>query len=182
MSPFLTFLTPTYRRPKGLAACLASVQAQTLVGQIQQLVIVDHVGNGIDGMFASLPAYAPAVQGQYVHLLCDDDVLAGPSVVADVRAFAGAYEYPPVILVSAQKGDSRWPAGEPWPPKLGRIDLGCLIVRADVWKAHVQDYGKRYEGDWDFAYALFLAGYDVASCCEMLFVRGGVSRGAAEAA
>ena len=182
MTPFLTVLTPAYRRPKGLAACLASVQAQTLASQIQQLVIVDHVGIGIAGMYASLPDYAPAVKGQYVHILFDDDELADPRVVAEVCAFAEAHGHPPVIVVSAQKGGYQWPAGEPWPPQMGRIDLGCLIVRADVWKAHVQDYGKRYEGDYDFAAALFTAGHQAALFCELLFSRGAVSRGAAEAA
>lgn len=181
MTPFLTFITPTYKRPKGLAACLASVGQQTAAARIQQVVIADHVGVGIGGMYASLPAYAGSVLGQYVHVLCDDDELAAPDAVERVERFALEQEWPPVILVATNKGGLQWPAGQPWPPMLGQIDLGCFIVRADVWKAHVQHYGQCYEGDWMFADAVYRAGHR-AAWCDLLFSVGGVSRGAAEAA
>jgi glycosyltransferase involved in cell wall biosynthesis len=50
MTPFLTVLTPTYRRPVGLVACLESVWTQTAIDQIEQVVMVDHIGLGIGGM------------------------------------------------------------------------------------------------------------------------------------
>jgi hypothetical protein len=56
--PFLTFYTPSYRRPHGLAKCLASVQMQTIVSEIEQIVIPDHVGLGVGGMFAQVSRYA----------------------------------------------------------------------------------------------------------------------------
>ncbi len=180
-TPFITFLTPAYRRPKGLATCLASVQTQTAVARIQQIVLVDHVGVGIAGMYASLPPYREVVHGQYVHILCDDDVLASPTVVEQVEQFAKDRRYPAVIVVSAEKGGLVWPSGDPWPPQMGLIDLGCILTRADVWREHVTDYGKRYEGDFDQMQALFAAGHR-AERCDLLFVRGAVSRGAAEAA
>ena len=85
VSPFISFYTPTYRRPKQLSACLASVSAQRGIepGTIEQVVIADHVGVGIDGMYARVASYAEALHGIYVHFLSDDDVLAGPHVVAD---------------------------------------------------------------------------------------------------
>lgn len=178
---FLSFYTPTYRRPQSLARCLASVAAQTIVADIEHLVIPDHIGRGIGGMYAQIPQYAEAVHGDYVHVLADDDVLAAPDVCARVRVFAEAHQYPPVLLVSVTKAGAQWPQGEPWPPVCGQIDLGCLITRADVWKRHVTDYGQRYEGDWDFADALYRAGHR-ALCCDVMFLHGAVSRGAAEAA
>lgn len=180
-SPFLTFYTPTYRRPQGLARCLVSVQRQTAVHGIEQIVIPDHLGRGIGGMFQQIQHYADAVHGQYVHILADDDALASPTVVAEVQAFAEAHQYPPVILVAVTKGAHALPAGSPWPPLCGSIDLGCVITRADVWKSHAADYGDRYEGDFDFAHALWAAGHP-AVWCDVLFLTGGVSRGAAEAA
>ncbi len=181
LTPFLTFLTPTYRRPKGLATCLASVQTQTAVARIQQVVLVDHVGVGIAGMYASLPTYASVVRGQYVHILCDDDALASPTVVEQVEQFAKDHQFPAVIIVSAEKGGLVWPVGEPWPPRMGLIDLGCIITRADVWQVSKNAYGKRYEGDWDFMNDVESWGHEAAQC-DLLFVRGAVSRGAAEAA
>lgn len=181
MTPFLSLYTPTYRRPRGLAANLASVQAQTAVSDIEQIVIPDHVGIGIDGMYARVPQYAGAVHGRYVAFLCDDDVLAGPNVVEQLRDVAVAEGFPPLIVVRTQKGGSVWPSGDAWPPRMGQIDLNCLVVRSDIWRLHVHEYGQRYEGDFDFASALWSHGI-YAAPCDVLFSIGGVSRGAAEAA
>ena len=63
MTPFISFYTPTYRRPEGLAACLASVGRQTVVDEIEQVVIPDHLGRGIGGMYGELPKYVDALHG-----------------------------------------------------------------------------------------------------------------------
>lgn len=179
MIPFITFYTPTYKRPRGLVACLASVAAQTAADDLEQVVIPDHVGRGIAGMYARVPDYASAVHGRYVTFLCDDDVLSDPGAVAAVRAFAEAQGEPPLILVHTRKGGAIWPAGDPWPPQVGRIDLNCAIVRADIWRAHIAAYGARYEGDFDFLSALHASGVPAVSY-PYLFSVGAVSGGAAE--
>lgn len=178
---FLTLYTPTYRRPQQLARCLESVRTQTAVDAIEQIVIPDHVGIGVGGMFGRVQEYVGAVHGAYVHMLCDDDVLAAPDVVARVRAYAEAHDHPPVLIVQANKGGNVWPQGNPWPPVCGAIDLGCVITRADVWKAHAKDYAPVYEGDYWFMKALADAGHR-AVVCDLLFSVGGVSRGQAEVA
>lgn len=181
MTPFLTLYTPTYKRPEGLARCLASVATQTIVADIEQLVIPDHVGVGIEGMYARVPDYASAVHGDYVMFLCDDDVLASPTVIEEVKSVTEAYGRPPVLIVKTQKAGMVWPQGDPWPPRQGAIDLNCAIVRRDVWQAHAHQYGRRYEGDFDFMHALYRAGHN-AVWCPVLVSRGGVSHGEAEAA
>lgn len=181
MMPFLTLYTPTYKRPTALAACLASVANQTAVDAVEQIVVVDHVGVGVSGMYARIPQYVDAVHGDYVHVLGDDDVLATPFVVEQLQNLACLAQQPPVILVRAKKGPSVWPQGLAWPPRMGAIDLGCVITRADVWKAHATDYGHRYEGDFDFMHALWMAGH-VPYVSDLLFSIGAVSRGAAEVA
>ena len=94
-TPFLTLITPTFRRPAGLTACLASVGAQTAAAEVEHLVLPDHVGYGVPGgLFGRLHWLAPAVRGQYVNLLCDDDTLAGEGVVAGLKAYAQAQGYP----------------------------------------------------------------------------------------
>lgn len=182
MTPFLTFVTPTFRRPTALAKCHASVGSQSAICEIEQIDLVDHVGVGVDGMYARIPFYANAVHGQYVHLLADDDVLAGPHVVAQVKLRAEAEGFPPVLIVSAIKGHLTLPLDNAGPPVCGRIDLGCLIVRRDIWQAHVEDYGKRYEGDFDMAKALWDAGHQFVYARDITFLIGAVSRGAAEVA
>jgi hypothetical protein len=179
MAPFLSFYTPTFRRPQALARCLASVAAQTAVDDVEQVVVVDHMGVGIAGMYQAIPRYASAIHGRYVHLLADDDVLASPTVVEQLRGFARAHGEPPVIVVRVQKNGLDLPMGGPWPPVCGRIDLGCLVTRGDVWHRHVANYGHRYEGDFDFADALWAAGNRAVSC-DVLFLRGDVRRGQPE--
>lgn len=181
MTPFLTLYTPTYKRPIALGHCLASVAIQSAVADIEQIVVVDHVGIGVHGMYARVPQYAGAVHGQYVAFLCDDDVLASPVVVEDVRAFIEANGQPPLVIVQTRKAGAVWPANRSWPPEEGAIDLNCAIVRSDVWHQHVGAYGHRYEGDFDFLHALAQAGIP-AAWCPVLFSIGAVSRGAAEAA
>lgn len=178
-TPFMTFYTPTYRRPKGLAACLDSVQRQTAVDAIEQIVIPDHVGLGIGGMYQRIPDYADAVHGDYVHVLADDDVLASPTVVERVRDFARTHDQPALILVAVNKAGN-WILPS-WPPVCGAIDLGCLIVRGDVWQAHAAAYGACYEGDYTFAAALH-ANHVQAVRMDLHFLSGGVMHGAAEAA
>lgn len=181
-SPFLSIFTPTYRRPAGLQACMASVASQTAIAEIQHLIVPDYLGHGIAGMFATVPEMvAPALTGQYVHLLADDDMLATPTVVAQVAQFAADHQFPQLILVRALKGGFEWPQGQVWPPVLGEIDLGCLVTRADVWKAHRDCYGRCYEGDYVFAAALHKSGMQ-AAIMDLRFVIGGVSRGRPEIA
>lgn len=179
MRPFITLYTPTYRRPRGLARNLASVQEQTCVRDIEQIVIPDHVGIGVGGMFARVPDYADAVHGLYVAFLCDDDVLASPQAVEQVRDAAEDEGFPEALIVRTNKGGSVWPAGDAWPPRLGSIDLNCIIVRHDVWQRHAHRYGPRYEGDFDFMRALWADGVHVVPL-EILFSTGAVSRGLPE--
>lgn len=150
LAPFLSFYTPTYRRPGRLQACLESVREQTAVADVEQVVVVDHVGVGVGGAFERVPRYAAALHGRYVHFLCDDDVLAGPTVVAQLRRIAAAEQYPDVIIVGSQKPGGLYPLRNAGPPELGGIDLGCFVVERHLWTAHSHRYGLRYEGDYDF--------------------------------
>jgi len=185
--PFLTFITPTYRRPRRLASCLESVSSQSGVSGVEHLVLPDHVGVGIDGMYARLPRYAEAVHGEYVHVLADDDVLADCGAVEALREVARAKGMPPVLIVDVVKHMEPGPLRLPLDgarvaelgPIEGRIDLGCLVVRADVWKAHVHQYGRRYAGDFDFAAALWSAGHPF-TYAGVMFLFGAVMRGRPE--
>lgn len=178
--PFLTIYTPTYRRPQSLIRCLASVQAQTAVRDIEHIVIPDHIGVGVGGMYARVPTYASAMHGQYVMFICDDDKLASPTVVEELRAFAIAKQQPPLIIVQTSKNGKIYPDGPSWPPRCGYIDLNCLIARQDVWQAHAHAYATaRYESDYDFAHAIYLSGVTPIDL-HLLFSTGDVSRGRTE--
>lgn len=179
--PFLTLVTPTFRRPQQLAACLASVGRQTAADDLDQLVLPDHVGYGVSGaLFGRLPWYQAAVRGRYVNLLCDDDVLASDTVVATVRMFAAAKGDPEVIVTRVIKNGLSLPQCDPeGEPVCGAVDLTSYLVRQDVWQRHVPDYGTRYEGDFDHALTLFKSGYRFAFC-DVLWAVGAASNGRPE--
>lgn len=179
--PFLTLITPTFRRPAALAACLESVGKQTAREDLDHLVFPDHAGYGlVGGLYGRLPWYAGAVRGDYVSLLCDDDTLASESVVASVRDFALANHEPEVIITRVVKGSTALPSCDPHgEPVCGAVDLASYIVRGDIWQKHIRDYGLRYEGDYDHAMALYTAGYRHAFC-DVLWAIGGQSHGRPE--
>lgn len=181
MRPFLSFYTPTYRRPRGLIRCMASVQAQSAHARIQHLIVPDYAGVGLVTALFEWPArYAPCLEGEYIHFLCDDDELETPTVVAELAQLAEDHGYPDVLIVQSTKGHLGTLPYEPYgPPVCGRIDLGCVVTRRDVWLQHVQDYGKRYEGDYDHVRAMWDAGRRFAYT-GLPFVRGAISQGQPE--
>lgn len=192
MRPFLTLYVPFFRRtdgelarPEAFARCRASIEAQWLPREnfVQPLFVEDATpgGSGVGGMFAQVPANADRVEGDYVMLLCDDDVLADESVVGRLYAIAEAAVFPDVIIVSTEKGaHGRLPYDHQGPPICGRIDLGCVVTRRDVWLAHVRDYGDIYEGDFRHLDAMWRAGRHFHYATGLLFSRGAVSRGGVE--
>ena len=180
-SPFVTLYTNTFRRPTALAKCFESVGRQTAVEEIEHVVIPDHVGHGVaPALYGRLPWYADALRGQYINLLCDDDVLAADDVVAKVKQFAEGRQYPPVIVTRVIKGAQTLPTCDPeGPPVCGSVDLTSYLVRRDIWQKHVPDYGVRYEGDFDHATALYQAGHPF-TFCPVLWAIGGASNGRPE--
>jgi glycosyltransferase involved in cell wall biosynthesis len=186
--PFLSIYTPTYKRPKGLAACMASIQAQTVADQIQHLIVPDYAGVGlVEALYQWPPRYAASLIGDYVTFMADDDVLETPNVVEQLAQLAALHDQPDVLIVQSRKYGGGMDLGSlPYeqygPPVLGRIDLGSVVTRRDVWLQHVQDYARNggcYESDYEHVRAMWDAG------CRFVytglpFVRGGIGRGAAE--
>lgn len=180
-APFLTFYTVTFRRPAALWRNMASIGRQTAVERVEQIVLPDHVGYGlVGGLFGRIAWYAEAVRGDYVHILNDDDELADARVVERLQAFVVSTGSPPVVVVRGRKGGVDFPRGA-WgvPPEEGLVDLGNYVLRRDVWTAHVNDYGMRYQGDYDHARALFETGHRF-EFLDMLFFVGGAGGGRPE--
>ena len=161
---------------------MASVAEQTAFDEIEHLIIADYEGLGIGGMYDRVWRYAHAAHGRYVHVLSDDEILAAPDVVANVKRFAEANAWPDVIVVRLVRDGSEYPHDHAvWPPAQGSIGLGTLIVRGDVWRWHADAWGRRYEGDYDFAKALADEGYQ-AAYLRMRFVVGDAMWGKPEVA
>ena len=176
---FMTFYTPTYKRPLGLARCKASVAAQT-DSDYQHLVIEDTVGIGIDGVFRDVPKYHDQLQGEYVYFLCDDDVLTDPNMVRDLKRFVQDHDHPDVVMARATIGPYMFPGPECWQaaPVVGGVTLSNWIVKRAVWEA--VPYGAYYEGDAEFIVKCWQAGYRFAWWDRLICSAMGWSRGATE--
>lgn len=180
MSAFLSVYTPTYQRPRMLAQCKASVKAQTV--PVEHIIVRDDVGIGIDGVYAAMPEHAHMVTGDYVMVLSDDNVLIDRSFAADLEQIVIDADWPDVVLFKGQVGESLQPLVWNGEPELFRIDLSCFAVALDVWQAHADKWGHRYEGDFDFIHALWERGYRFYWWDRLVFRALQISRGAPEQA
>jgi len=159
--PFLTFYTPTYRRPKLLADCVASVQRQS-DSDWQHLIIPDEVGIGIGGMFAAVKLNVGQIHGKYVYFLQDDDIIVDQDFVAGLKEFTKDNNYPPVVIVRNIKGPLNLPDIWQARPERGHIDLGSYVTRMDIFAMHADKFLPTYDGDFEFIRALWDLGYEFA--------------------
>ena len=156
---FLTVYTPTYKRPKALTVCIESVKNQTHPNLIQHLIIPDEIGLGIDGMYSDIINHVDEVNGEYVLVLSDDDLLCNLDFARKLYDYIENNDYPEVVIIKAIKSGRVLPTIWNAKPQLGHIDLSCFVVRSDIWKANADKWGKRYEGDFDFINSLYEQGY-----------------------
>lgn len=161
---------------------MASIERQTVRHDVEQIIVPDFVGRGIaSGLFGRIKWYANACRGEYVTVLADDDELIDERGVEKIKAFAERKLRPPVIMVKVIKNGFEYPCCDPFgPPLISEVDLGCYILRRDIWIAHSADYGNRYEGDFDHAVVLHERGYR-REFLDLVFVEGGASNGRPEA-
>ena len=152
MTPFLSIYVPTYKRPHMLEHCLASVSAQA--DQDLEVVLVrDEIGIGISGMYADISNHLDEVHGRYVFVLSDDNLITDPQFVGRLKKIATKYD-PDVIIFRNKIVDTLpdvWAAA----PEEGHIDLSCFVVKADIWKANSDKWGRCYAGDFYFIRSLW---------------------------
>lgn len=155
--PFLTFYTPTYKRPAALEKCKASVLAQS-DPDWEHVIIPDEIGIGIDGMYGAIQEHAHKCSGNYVTVLSDDDIITDVDYVAELKKLVEIEHHPPVVIVGVAKHGRILPDFWEKPPRVGHIDLLCIVVRRDIWLSYAHAWGRRYEGDGDFAEYLWKIG------------------------
>lgn len=156
--PFLSILTPTYKRPTMLEVCRESVRQQTRFDVVQQLIMEDTQGIGVGGQYSLYGQIAPLLPGDYVMVLCDDDYLCDPHLVEDMISIVDAH-HPQLIMVRWQYDKRVLPDGDCWhgEPREGFLGLSNWIVSGNVWRAFAHCHGNRYAGDFDFIAAIWPA-------------------------
>lgn len=154
----LTVITPAYKRPIGLKMCKASVQGQDKADQIQHLIVSDEVGKGVGGMYRDLPRFNEQIEGRWVYVLSDDDVLIYPRMIDLIGHVEAEAPDASVIMVRMFCNGRVLPWPQCWqaPPQCGGVTLSNWIIKREAHIAH--PFGHRYEGDFDQAAALWSAG------------------------
>lgn len=159
--PFLSIVTRTYKRPRGLARCKLCLEGQT-DHDFEHLVVEDTVGLGVAQSHQLIRDSRP--KGDYVMILDDDDFAATPYMVSDLKAAAQAYD-PDVIVFrqnNAQLGilPDRF-VWQQYPIK-GHISGSCVAVKWHVWTACIPaimtgglNGGPCYEGDFYYIDAVW---------------------------
>lgn len=158
---FITFYTPTFSRPALLKKCQASVLNQS-DPDFEHIIIPDLVGIGVPMVHANIQNNLDLINGAYTYILNDDDQLADQHVIRDLKQFARAAEFPAVIIAKMERGQSIYPTPEVWKnqrPTINEIGAGNYVVRTDIFKHHADQFGQRYNGDFDFIDYLYQAGY-----------------------
>lgn len=158
----LTILTPTYKRPIGLKMCKASVQGQHRSEEIQHLIVADEVGLGVAGMYAALPQANDAIEGEWVYVLSDDDVLVYPRMIDLIEHVEATAPQAQCIMVKMFCNGRVLPWPQCWEaaPLMGGVTLSNWIVKRDIHIAH--PFGARYEGDFDQIASIYTANVPIA--------------------
>jgi len=146
--PFLSIVTRTYRRPTLLANCIESLKAQT-DQDFEHIILRDDVGVGIAETYRRLRSQD--VNGEYVWVLDDDNVVTSRTFVADLKRFVDDFSKPPFVITEGLVGNRMLPDTPML--QITHIDMMNIVVRCDVWLNSRESFGARYEGDWDFIFA-----------------------------
>lgn len=154
---FLSVYTPTYRRPRLLEQCRRSVISQTSF--VEHVIVPDEIGIGIAGVYADVPKHKHLVNGDYVMVLSDDNILLDDTFAEDLEIVARQSGFPAVIIFKGEITGFIQPMVWEAEPEISCIDLSCFAVRRLLWQHHATDWGHRYEGDFDFIHKLWEEGY-----------------------
>jgi len=161
----LSVVTRCYKRPVGLRRNQLSLMLQTRQ-DYEQILLVDNVGLGIKAADERMAAEAPAlINGEYVYILDDDDMLIGNQFIAHIHAIAQTHD-PDIIIVKSDNGRlGILPSAAMWEkkPQPGRISTLNYVVKAEIWKRHAPAFATHPHdaGDAMFVTELFRHGYSV---------------------
>jgi len=147
---FLSIVTRTCRRPKALARCIRSLGAQDCQ-DFEHVIIEDKIGRGVawaNGMMAKRDW--SDLNGDYVYVLDDDNVMFHGAVMAMQNGAASQHDLL-ICRINRLRSDQRsFPENEYWQrkPVHGHIDIGCVVLRKDLFLSSVKSFTESYDGDY----------------------------------
>lgn len=93
------------------------------------------------------------VEGEYVLILDDDDVLNDPDLIGKLKTFPA----PDLFMVRMHHGPWGILPAETWEnaPQRGRQGCSCVIPSRALFLEAVKAYKPKYDGDFDFVAACY---------------------------
>jgi glycosyltransferase involved in cell wall biosynthesis len=182
MSPFLSIVTRHMpSRPGLFAECCRSLRDQA-DQDFEHVVLVDHVGRGVQWANGQFARHRYAVNGDYVLILDDDDALTTPHAVEALRAGVADSQADLIVFRADHANLGILPDAAVWSekPLYGHIGSCDFITRREVWQRHVDAFAKPVGGDYSFLSELWRCGYHVHWLDCLLARVQRISRGAPE--
>ena len=161
--PFLTVVTRHLpARADLLERNQASLRAQT-DQDYEQVVITDFDGGGFKQAVAMLRNAAHSLNGRYVLILDDDDVIEDRHAISILKSTVGAGSprpEPPAVIFRGRHAELGVLPGYSWLREPVRGDIGVFdfVLRADVYKTFVETpIINAYAFDHDLISAVYAA-------------------------
>lgn len=103
------------------------------------------------------------VQGEYVLILDDDDLLADPELIANLKYLCIAHDYPELFMVKMDHGPFGVLPAETWlgAPQRGRQGCSSVIACRPLFLKAVKSYKPAYDGDYDYVKACYESAKDI---------------------
>jgi len=174
-NPFLTIITRSYKRPKGLSKNQESIEALT-DKDIEQIFIHDEHGVGMfeANKSFSYPEVQNSINGKYVFLLDDDDFIVNPHMIEQLKNITVIGDYDIIFfrmnIIGGPNGDL-YPTPETWgiAPKVAHIGGSCFVVSTEIYKKFIHNFAHTRMGDFKFLEALWATNpkahwHDVLMC------------------
>lgn len=148
-NPFLTVMTRCYSRPAYLYLNKASLLIQK-DKDYEQHLLIDEIGQGIEGANKFLEHSKELVNGKYVFILDDDNAITYDGFISDLKKID--IEHDPDIIFFKKKQIIEYPTYKSWEkhPVVDHIDTSCFCVKKELYLKHIHNFSIPRKGDYGF--------------------------------
>lgn len=148
-NPFLSVMTRCYKRPMYLYLNKVSLLQQK-DPDYEQFLLIDKIGQGIEGANCFLEKAKDLATGKYVFILDDDNAVVYDNFITDLKRIDT--EYNPDIIFFKKKQIIEYPTYKSWSkyPVEDHIDTSCFCIKLDLYLEHIHNFSVPRKGDFSF--------------------------------
>ena len=155
--PVLTIITRAYKRPRQLHCNIFSVKGQA-IQRYQHIVIPDDDGVGLYEANKSFMQVLDDIEGNYVMILDDDDILISDNVVGEVMHIDTFKKSPDMIVWKVWRLTEIVPTPVNWEYNKYRNShrvANCYAVKNSFFKRTIESFGTPVAGDQHWQQKMF---------------------------